>query len=78
MPDGFVPPECDENVDLIRDVGMDSLALVSLMVICEQELGVRLSDDPDVLTKLTTLDGAVDYLLAHASASISASVSETS
>lgn len=68
MPQDFAFPEGRKDLHLARDLGMDSLALVSLLVLCEQEFGVKLSRDPDFLNKMATLEMAVDYLAQRTSA----------
>ncbi|GAB3923710.1 acyl carrier protein [Larkinella terrae] len=48
------------TVHFTRDLGLDSLDTVDLIMQLEQEFGVRIPDED--YSKLTTFQGVVDYL----------------
>ena len=48
------------SVHFTRDLGLDSLDTVDLIMQLEQEFGVRIPDEDQV--KLTTFQAVVDYL----------------
>lgn len=49
-----------DNVHFTRDLGLDSLDTVDLIMQLEQEFGIRIPDED--YSKLTTLNGMVHYL----------------
>ncbi len=49
-----------DNVHFTRDLGLDSLDTVDLVMQLEQEFGIRIPDED--YSKLTTLSGVVNYL----------------
>ncbi|QJW92201.1 acyl carrier protein [Spirosoma taeanense] len=49
-----------DDVNFVRDLGMDSLDTVDLIMQLEQEFGVRIPDED--YSKLTTLQGVLQYL----------------
>lgn len=49
-----------DTVHFSRDLGLDSLDTVDLIMQLEQEFGIRIPDED--YSKLTTLKGIVDYL----------------
>ncbi|WP_234736059.1 acyl carrier protein [Tellurirhabdus bombi] len=48
------------DVHFTRDLGLDSLDTVDLIMHLEQEFGIRVPDED--YSKLTTLQGVLDYL----------------
>lgn len=48
------------NVHFTRDLGLDSLDTVDLIMQLEQEFGIRIPDED--YSKLTTLSGVLGYL----------------
>lgn len=62
MPETFVFPPHGHKLHLANDLGMDSLALISMVVLCEQHFGVKISQDPEFLSKVSTVDAAANYL----------------
>lgn len=67
----FKVPQADVALDVtFETLGMDSLFLVELLVVVEQELGVRIDDDKLLPTDtIETLTGLVDAQLAEGSRS---------
>ncbi len=49
-----------QSVHFTRDLGLDSLDTVDLIMQLEQEFGIRIPDED--YPKLTTLQGVLDYL----------------
>ena len=49
-----------DNVHFSRDLGLDSLDTVDLIMQLEQEFGIRIPDED--YSKLTTLQGILNYL----------------
>lgn len=49
-----------DTVHFSRDLGLDSLDTVDLIMQLEQEFGIRVPDED--YSKLTTLQGILDYL----------------
>ena len=49
-----------DNVHFTRDLGLDSLDTVDLVMQLEQEFGIRIPDED--YAKLVTLRGVLDYL----------------
>jgi acyl carrier protein len=49
-----------DNVHFTRDLGLDSLDTVDLIMQLEQEFGIRIPDED--YSKLTTLSGLINYL----------------
>lgn len=49
-----------DNVHFTRDLGLDSLDTVDLIMQIEQAFGIRIPDED--YSKLTTLKGMLDYL----------------
>ncbi len=49
-----------DTVHFTRDLGLDSLDTVDLIMQLEQEFGIRIPDED--YAKLTTFGGVVDYL----------------
>jgi acyl carrier protein len=52
----------DENLDLIEDLGIDSMELTTIVVVLQDEFGVRI--DEDDFSQLTTLAKITSYLEA--------------
>ena len=49
-----------------KDLDVDSLTMVEVVVACEERFGVRIPDE--ALEQLTTVGDAVDYIAGHAQA----------
>ncbi|KAB7732874.1 acyl carrier protein [Rudanella paleaurantiibacter] len=52
-----------DDVHFTRDLGLDSLDTVDLIMQLEQEFGIRIPDED--YSKLTTLSGVINYLEAE-------------
>lgn len=52
----------DINTEFVKDLGMDSISLVTLVFMCEQVFEVRLSQHPEVLTNLTSVGSTLDFI----------------
>ncbi len=57
---GIQRSEITDNVHFARDLGLDSLDTVDLIMQLEQEFGIRIPDED--YSKLTTMSGVIDYL----------------
>ncbi|TAE26641.1 MAG: acyl carrier protein [Cytophagales bacterium] len=57
---GIQRSEITDNVHFTRDLGLDSLDTVDLIMQLEQEFGIRIPDED--YSKLTTMSGVIDYL----------------
>ena len=49
------------ETDFIKDLGMDSITLVSLVFLCEKQFEIPLSKHPDTLKSLTTVGKTLDF-----------------
>jgi len=54
------PETFDPNLDLIGDLGIDSMELTTIVVVLQDEFGVRI--DEDDFGKLTTLAKITKYI----------------
>jgi len=53
----------ESNFDKLEDVGIDSLGMLDLIFIIENEFGVQTGEiDNEVLEKITTFDGLVQMI----------------
>ncbi|MCU0661694.1 MAG: phosphopantetheine-binding protein [Myxococcota bacterium] len=52
----------DENLDLIEDLGIDSMELTTIVVVLQDEFGIRI--DEDDFSQLTTLAKITSYIQA--------------
>ena len=52
----------DANSDYVKDLAMDSISLVSLVFMCEQEFDVKLSQHPKALENLTTVASTISFI----------------
>ena len=59
VPEGDVKPEAS----FVNDLGADSLDTVELVMALEEEFGVEIPDED--AEKITTVQQAIDYVLAH-------------
>lgn len=57
---GIKPSELTDTVHFTRDLGLDSLDTVDLIMQLEQTFGIRIPDED--YPKLTTFKGVLDYL----------------
>ncbi|MCK8492400.1 MULTISPECIES: acyl carrier protein [Spirosoma] len=57
---GVAESAITNDVHFVRDLGLDSLDTVDLIMRLEQEFGIRIPDED--YPKLTTLQGVLDYL----------------
>ncbi|GAB3982974.1 hypothetical protein GCM10028806_55740 [Spirosoma terrae] len=58
------------DVHFVRDLGLDSLDTVDLIMQLEQEFGIRIPDED--YGKLTTMQGVLDYLQYEQQVSVAA------
>ena len=54
------PETFDPNLDLIEDLGIDSMELTTIVVVIQDEFGVKI--DEDDFGELTTLNKIVKYI----------------
>jgi acyl carrier protein len=54
------PETFDPNLDLIEDLGIDSMELTTIVVVLQDEFGVKV--DEDDFGQLTTLAKITDYI----------------
>lgn len=54
------PESFDRNLDLIEDLGIDSMELTTIVVVLQDEFGVKI--DEDDFPQLTTLAKISEYL----------------
>lgn len=54
------PENFDPNLDLIEDLGIDSMELTTIVVVLQDEFGIRI--DEDDFGELTTLAKITDYI----------------
>jgi acyl carrier protein len=59
------PETFDVNVDLIEDLGIDSMELTTIIVVLQDEYSVKI--DEDDFGELTTLKKIVEYIEAKKS-----------
>ncbi len=52
------------NSDIIKDIGADSLDIVEMLMIVEEEWGIVVDDDD--MRKFTTVQSVVDYIEKNA------------
>lgn len=57
---GIQPSELTDTVHFTRDLGLDSLDTVDLIMQLEQTFGIRIPDED--YPRLTTFKGVLDYL----------------
>lgn len=62
---GLLPEEVVTDARFREDLGMDSLDLVELITVVEDELGESLDSPEDTLAALATVGDVVDFLLAR-------------
>jgi acyl carrier protein len=60
---GVDEAEVAPEAKFIDDLGADSLDTVELVMALEEEFGVEIPDED--AEKITTVKGALDYILAH-------------
>ena len=56
------PDEITPNAELANDLGINSLELADLVLLCEDEFGIEFSEDD--IHKLITVGDVVNYLEA--------------
>lgn len=54
------PESFDKNLDLIEDLGIDSMELTTIVVVLQDEFGVKI--DEDDFGQLTTLAKITEYV----------------
>ena len=54
------PEDFDPNLDLIEDLGIDSMELTTIVVVLQDEFGIRI--DEDDFGELTTLAKITEYV----------------
>ena len=57
---GVTPTTFDPNLDLIEDLGIDSMELTTIVVVLQDEFGIRI--DEDDFGELTTLAKITAYV----------------
>jgi acyl carrier protein len=57
---GVAPTAVTNDVHFVKDLGLDSLDLVDLMMRLEQEFGIRIPDED--YAKLATMNSLLNYL----------------
>ncbi|HEY0111043.1 MAG TPA: acyl carrier protein [Fibrella sp.] len=60
---GIQDSQLTNNVHFTRDLGLDSLDTVDMVMQLEQEFGIRIPDED--YPKLLTLQGVLNYLEEH-------------
>ncbi|WP_327289715.1 acyl carrier protein [Streptomyces sp. NBC_01198] len=60
---GLLPEEVVPGARFREDLGMDSLDMVELLTVVEEELGGPLDSPEDTLASLDTIGDVVDFLL---------------
>lgn len=60
------PQTFDPNLDLIEDLGIDSMELTTIVVVLQDEFGIRI--DEDDFGQLTTLAKITSYIEAKKAA----------
>ena len=53
--------EITRETDFVKDLGMDSITLVSLVFLCEKQFDIPLSKHPDTLSSLTSVGKTLDF-----------------
>ncbi len=56
------PQSFDPNLDLIEDLGIDSMELTTIVVVLQDEFGIKV--DEDDFGELTTLSKITNYIKA--------------
>jgi len=67
---GVAETAITDDVHFVRDLGLDSLDTVDLIMQLEQEFGIRIPDED--YSKLTTMRGVMDYLQHEQRVSVAA------
>ncbi|WP_322974605.1 acyl carrier protein [Actinacidiphila epipremni] len=62
---GLLPEEVVPEARFKEDLGMDSLDMVELLTVVEEELGEPLDSPDDTLSSLATIGDVADFLLAR-------------
>lgn len=62
---GLLPEEAVPEARFREDLGMDSLDMVELLTVVEEELGEPLDSPDDTLASLATIGDVVGFLLAR-------------
>ncbi|KAF2958970.1 acyl carrier protein [Thermotoga sp. Ku-13t] len=58
---GIKKDQINEESNIVKDLGADSLDLVDLVMAFEEEFGVKIADDQ--LQKISTVKEVVDYIV---------------
>lgn len=54
--------ELDSKTNLFEDLNIDSIVILEIVVEIEMEWGVKLSDEPDLLDAMETIESLCDFL----------------
>ena len=57
------PNEIKPESELINDLGVNSIELADMIMLCEEKFGVEIEDDD--IHKFVTVKNVADYLEAH-------------
>lgn len=57
------PNEIKPESDLINDLGVNSIELADMIMLCEEKFGVEIEDDD--IHKFVTVQDVADYLESH-------------
>lgn len=57
------PNEIKPESDLINDLGVNSIELADMIMLCEEKFGVQIEDDD--IHKFVTVQDVADYLESH-------------
>lgn len=58
------PDEVRPEAEIVGDLGLNSLELADLIVMCEERFGIIFADED--LAKMNTVNDVADYIEAHA------------
>ena len=58
------PEEITPNAELIKDLGVNSLELADLILLCEEKLNIEVKDED--IHKFITIQNVVDFLEQNA------------
>jgi len=54
--------EVSHDSKFVDDIGLSSIQLVSLVVLCENELDIDLLSDPTLFSKISSVGEALDFI----------------
>lgn len=56
------PKEVKPDTDLVEDIGADSLDIMQILMLCEDEFGVTLPEDEEALKNVKTVEDALKLI----------------